>query len=98
MSKPFCKILIDGLLAYRQLVRIIRIANMILGGVDVGLTNWITSSNGQVINRPNFLNKSIHKIKTIQQNLSRKKKGSKNRWKTKLQLAKAWRHQPLKLL
>ena len=60
-------------------------------GVDVGLTNWITLSNGQVIDRPDFLNKSIHKIKTLHQNLSRKKKGSKNRWKAKIQLAKTWR-------
>lgn len=60
-------------------------------GVDVGLTNWITLSNGQVIDRPRFLDNSISKIKTLQRNLSRKNKGSKNRWRAKMQLAKAWR-------
>jgi putative transposase len=53
-------------------------------GIDVGLTNWITLSNGQVIDRPKFLDNSIGKIKTLQRNLSRKKKGSKNRWKAKI--------------
>lgn len=60
-------------------------------GVDVGLINWITLSNGQTIDRPKFLNNSIRKIKALQRNLSRKKEGSKNRWKAKFELAKAWR-------
>ena len=33
-------------------------------GVDVGLTNWITLSDSQVIDRPKFLAKSLKKIKT----------------------------------
>jgi putative transposase len=33
-------------------------------GVDVGLTNWITLSDGQVTDRPKFLAKSLKKIKT----------------------------------
>jgi len=36
-------------------------------GVDVGLTNWIPLSDGQVIDRPKFLAKSLKKkIKTLQ--------------------------------
>jgi putative transposase len=68
-----------------------RVKTNFMIGVDVGLTNWITLSNGQVIDRPKFLDNSIGKIKTLQRNLSKKKKGSKNRWKSKIQLAKAWR-------
>ena len=61
-------------------------------GVDVGLTDWITlSDGGQVIDRPRFLKKSIARIKSLQRNLSRKKKGSKNRNKARIHLAKAWR-------
>jgi putative transposase len=60
-------------------------------GVDVGLTNWMTLSNGQVIDRPRFMAKSIEKIKRLQRILSRKKKGSKNRNKARIHLAKAWR-------
>ena len=61
-------------------------------GLDVGLTNWITlSDGGQVIDRPRFLKQSIARIKSLQRNLSRKKKGSKNRNKARIHLAKAWR-------
>ena len=60
-------------------------------GVDVGLLNWMTLSNGQVIDRPRFLKSSVDKIKSLQRSLSRKKKGSNNRHKARLQLAKIWR-------
>ena len=36
-----------------------RIANDSIIGVDVGLLNWITLSNGDVIDRPRFLKQSI---------------------------------------
>jgi len=60
-------------------------------GVDVGLTNWITLSDSQVIDRPKFLAKSLKKIKTLQRKLSKKKKGSHNKLKATIQLAKLWR-------
>jgi putative transposase len=60
-------------------------------GVDIGLTNWITLSDGQVIDRPKFLAKSLKKIKTLQRRLSKKKKGSHNKLKARIQLAKLWR-------
>ena len=60
-------------------------------GVDVGLLNWMTLSNGEIIDRPRFLKQSIVKIKSLQRSLSTKKKGSKNRNKAKISLAKAWR-------
>ena len=40
--------------------------------VDVGLTNWITLSDGQVIDRPKFLSKSLKKIKTLQKVIKEK--------------------------
>jgi putative transposase len=43
-------------------------------GVDVGLTNWITLSDGQVIDRPKFLAKSLKKIKTLQKSYQRKRR------------------------
>jgi putative transposase len=61
-------------------------------GVDIGLTNWITLSDGQVIDRPKFLAKSLKKIKTLQRILSKKKNGSKNRQKARIALAKLWRN------
>jgi putative transposase len=57
--------------------------------IDVGLSNWITLSDSQVVDRPKFLAKSLKKIKTLQRKLlSKKKKGSHNKLKAKrIQLA-----------
>jgi putative transposase len=63
----------------------------VIGVYDAGLTNWITLSDGQVIDRPKFLAKSLKKIKTLQRKLSKKKKGSHNKLKARIQLAKLWR-------
>jgi transposase len=38
--------------------------NGLVIGVDVGLTNWITLSDGQVIDRPKVLTKSLKKIES----------------------------------
>ena len=60
-------------------------------GVDRGITNLVAMSSGETISNPKFLKQSVEKIKRLQRELSRKKKGSKNREKAKLSLAKAWR-------
>src|SRR5579875_1713416 len=60
-------------------------------GVDVGVTNLITLSDGKIIDSPKFLIKAEERIKKIQRELSRKKKGSNRREKTRMLLAKAWR-------
>lgn len=57
-------------------------------GIDVGLTNFITLSNGQKIESPKFLKKSEKKLKVLQRRVSRKKKGSRNRRKARFQYAK----------
>ena len=64
--------------------------NNLVIGVDVGLTNWITLSDGQVIDRPKFLSKSLKKIKTLQK-VIKEKEGFHNKLKTSIQLAKLWR-------
>ena len=73
-------------------VDVIRIKNNAVPtvGIDVGVKNWMTLSTGEIIDGPR-LNKSITKIKQLQRNLSRKKKGSHNRHKARLILAKAWK-------
>ena len=60
-------------------------------GVDVGVTNLIILSDGKIIDSPKFLIKAEERIKKIQRELSRKKKGSNRREKTRMLLAKAWR-------
>ena len=60
-------------------------------GVDAGISNVVALSDGTLISNPRFLNKSVERIKSLQRRLSHKKKGSSNREKAKLSLAKAWR-------
>jgi len=60
-------------------------------GIDLGLISTITLSNGEKVENPRILNKSIEKIKKLQRILSRKQKGSHNRQKARIQLASLWR-------
>lgn len=57
-------------------------------GIDVGIKEFAVLSNGESVPNPKHLRKSEKKLKTLQRNLSRKKKGSKNRAKAKLKLAR----------
>jgi len=60
-------------------------------GVDSGLLNLVALSDGTIIENPRTLKQSVERIKSLQRQLSRKKKGSHNREKARIGLAKAWR-------
>jgi putative transposase len=57
-------------------------------GVDVGLTNMVMLSTGESIQYPKYYIETEKKLAEVQRDLSRKKKGSKNRQKAKLKVAK----------
>jgi len=57
-------------------------------GLDVGIKEFAVLSNAEKITNPKHLQKSERKMKTLQKSLSRKKKGSKNRAKARLKLAR----------
>ena len=57
-------------------------------GIDVGLENYATLSDGKVISNPRFFIRSEKRLTKLQRNLSRKQNGSKNRRKAKYKLAK----------
>lgn len=57
-------------------------------GIDVGLESFATLSNGTKIENPRFLLKSEKRLKHLNRKFSKKKKGSKNRQKARLPLAK----------
>ena len=59
-------------------------------GIDVGIKNFAVTSNGDVINNPKFLEKSIGRIKVLQKRLNRKTKGSNNYVKSRIKLAKEY--------
>jgi len=60
-------------------------------GVDLGLESLITLSNGEKIEPTKYLRKLQKKLRREQRRLSRKKKGSNNREKQRIKLAKVHR-------
>jgi putative transposase len=57
-------------------------------GLDVGITSLIATSNGDKIANPKHFKQQRSKLKRVQKALSRKQKGSNNRHKARLQVAK----------
>jgi len=57
-------------------------------GIDVGLKHFLSDSDGRQLENPRLYEKTLKRVQMVQRELSRKKKGSKNRGKQKLKLAK----------
>ncbi|NER91175.1 transposase [Moorena sp. SIO3A2] len=57
-------------------------------GIDVGLKDFLTTSEGETIEIPQYYRKSQKRLKVIQKRVSRRKKGSSNRLKAIKQLRK----------
>jgi len=56
-------------------------------GIDLGVKSLIVDSNGNKIRNERFLKKRLKKLKYLQRQLSKKKKGSKTRNKARIKLA-----------
>lgn len=59
-----------------------------LVGIDMGVVNFVTVSNGTVVPPIHALSKRMKKLKREQRKLSRKKKGSTNRRKQQMKVAR----------
>ena len=57
-------------------------------GIDLGLKEFAITSDGELISNPKYLRKSEKRLIKLQKDLSRKQKGSKNRNKCRLKVAK----------
>ena len=57
-------------------------------GIDLGITSLLATSNGDKIANPKHFKKHRKRLKKAQNNLSRKQKGSKNREKARIKVAK----------
>ena len=57
-------------------------------GIDFGLKDLFVLSSGEKITNPRHYTRTQRKLKRLQQHLARKKKGSKNREKARLRVAK----------
>jgi len=60
-------------------------------GVDVGVARFLTTSDGEIVDNPRFLNAATETITGLQQRLARAKRGSGNRKRMRRALAKQWR-------
>jgi putative transposase len=61
-------------------------------GVDLGLTHFAVLSDGRKVASPKFLRRAERKLRKAQQALSRKAKGSSNRTKARVRVARVHAH------
>ena len=59
-------------------------------GIDLGVKDFVITSDGVVFENKHFLKREEKKIAKLQRQLSRKKKGSSNRKKQRLKIAKVY--------
>lgn len=59
-------------------------------GIDLGVKDFVITSDGEIFENKHFYKKQENKIKRLQKQLSRKIKGSNNRVKARIKLAKAY--------
>lgn len=61
-------------------------------GIDLGIKEFCITSNGEMIENPKYLNKSLDKLSKLQRELSRKTKGGSNRNKARIKVARLQEH------
>lgn len=61
-------------------------------GIDLGVKDFIITSDGEVFENKHFFKKSEDRIKKLQRRLSKKAKGSNNRNKIRIKIAKEFEH------
>jgi putative transposase len=59
-------------------------------GIDLGLTNFVTLSNGDVIDNPRWTREHAERVAKANRSLSRKKRGSNNRLRAKAVLSRTY--------
>ena len=57
-------------------------------GLDLGIKEFCITSDGEMISNPKYLKKSLRKLAKLQKELSRKSKGSSNRDKARVKVAR----------
>ena len=61
-------------------------------GIDLGIKEFCITSDGEMIPNPKYLKKSLDKLAKLQRKLSRKSKGSSNRNKARIKVARLQEH------
>ena len=78
-------ILVDG-----DLVHKVKETNAVVG-IDLGVKDFVITSDGEVFDNLHFKKSESKKIKRLQRQLSKKQKGSNNRNKARVRLAKIYK-------
>ena len=78
-------ILVDGDLTHK-----VKETNSAVG-IDLGIKDFVITSGGDAFNNLHFNKSETKKIKRLQRQLSKKQKGSNNRNKTRIKLAKVYK-------
>ena len=60
-------------------------------GIDLGIKDFVITSDGEIFDNLHFKKSETNKIKRLQRQLSKKQKGSNNRNKTRIRLAKLYK-------
>ena len=81
----YLSILVDGDLTHK-----VKESHNIIG-IDLGIKDFIVTSEGEVFDNLHFNKNKSNKIKRLQKQLSRKQNGSNNRNKARIKLAKAYK-------
>ena len=61
-------------------------------GIDLGVKDFVITSDGEVFKNKHFFKKEERKLKRLQRQLSKKKKDSNNRNKQRIRIAKVFEH------
>ena len=59
-------------------------------GIDLGIKEFAITSDGEMIENPKYLKKSLDKLAKLQRELSRKSKGGSNRNKARIKVARQY--------
>ena len=81
----YLSILVDGNLMHQ-----VKETNSTVG-IDLGIKDFVITSDGEVFNNLHFKKSEANKIKRLQRQLSKKQNGSNNRNKTRVRLAKVYK-------
>lgn len=81
----YLSIIVDGELTHK-----VNQTNKAIG-IDLGIKDFVVTSDGESFDNPHFKKQQSNKIKRLQRQLSKKKKGSNNRNKARLKLAKLYK-------
>ena len=85
-QNPSCKYYVSVLVDQEEKEKLSISNNEI--GIDLGIKEFCITSDGEMVENPKYLRKSEKKLAKLQKDLSRKAKGSNNRYKARLKVAK----------